>query len=145
VICRRSGRAFEVSSGRFFLISRVVCVGLDCTLMCSFVAVGPLFGGGFGGSSGAYAFSVPGLPPAAHALAKTSFLFDHGNYAIITLVVVNHPGSAPRHAFMFLFSRRRDKSKCPSARRNPPNHDLTTLGTSSPSLLFMVKNLLLDL
>ncbi|KYB29734.1 hypothetical protein TcasGA2_TC031550 [Tribolium castaneum] len=39
--------------------------------------IGPLFGGGFTGS-GAYAFSVPGLPPAAHALAKTSFLFDHG-------------------------------------------------------------------
>nr|XP_015839254.1 PREDICTED: E3 ubiquitin-protein ligase RNF220 [Tribolium castaneum] len=38
--------------------------------------IGPLFGGGFTGS-GAYAFSVPGLPPAAHALAKTSFLFDH--------------------------------------------------------------------
>ncbi|XP_022915489.1 E3 ubiquitin-protein ligase RNF220-like [Onthophagus taurus] len=37
--------------------------------------IGPLFGSGFGG---AYTFSVPGLPPAAHAnVSKTSFLFDH--------------------------------------------------------------------
>lgn len=69
------------------------------TFMCSFVTVGPLFGGGFGASSGAYAFSVPGLPPAAHALAKTSFLFDHGNYALISAILVNHP----RHPFMFLY------------------------------------------
>ncbi|XP_018578661.1 E3 ubiquitin-protein ligase Rnf220-like [Anoplophora glabripennis] len=38
--------------------------------------IGPLFGGGFN-SNGTYTFSVPGLPPAAHALAKTTFLFDH--------------------------------------------------------------------
>ncbi|CAH0562343.1 unnamed protein product [Brassicogethes aeneus] len=37
--------------------------------------IGPLFGGGFNNSG--YTFSVPGLPPAAHALAKSSFLFDH--------------------------------------------------------------------
>lgn len=56
-----------------------VNVRLYCMLICSFVTVGPLFGGGFS-TSGAYTFSVPGLPPAAHALAKTTFLFDHGNY-----------------------------------------------------------------
>lgn len=44
--------------------------------------VGPLFGGSFG-SNGAYNFSVPGLPPAAHALAKSGFLFDHGKYSFI--------------------------------------------------------------
>ncbi|XP_060536961.1 E3 ubiquitin-protein ligase RNF220-like [Cylas formicarius] len=38
--------------------------------------IGPLFGGSFA-SNGAYTFSVPGLPPAAHALAKSTFLFDH--------------------------------------------------------------------
>ncbi|CAG9816985.1 unnamed protein product [Phaedon cochleariae] len=39
--------------------------------------IGSLFGGGFN-SNGTYTFSMPGLPPAAHALAKSSFLFDHG-------------------------------------------------------------------
>ncbi|CAH1121838.1 unnamed protein product [Ceutorhynchus assimilis] len=38
--------------------------------------MGPLFGASFG-TNGPYAFSVPGLPPAAHALAKSGFLFDH--------------------------------------------------------------------
>ncbi|XP_031335981.1 protein Teyrha-meyrha-like isoform X2 [Photinus pyralis] len=37
--------------------------------------IGPLLGGSFG--SGAYTFSVPGLPPVAHAINKTSFFFDH--------------------------------------------------------------------
>ncbi|KAK9890475.1 hypothetical protein WA026_010558 [Henosepilachna vigintioctopunctata] len=41
------------------------------------VAVGHLFGGGFGGGGGGYGFSMAGLPSAAHALAKTSFLFEH--------------------------------------------------------------------
>ena len=72
-------------------------------LMCSFVAVGPLFGGGFSGSS-AYTFSVPGLPPAAHALAKTSFLFDHGNYALITLIVVNHADPPLTRFYVFIFA-----------------------------------------
>ncbi|XP_044765777.1 E3 ubiquitin-protein ligase RNF220-like isoform X3 [Coccinella septempunctata] len=39
--------------------------------------IGHLFGGGFGGGGGGYGFSMPGLPSAAHALAKTTFLFDH--------------------------------------------------------------------
>lgn len=46
--------------------------------MYPFVAVGPLFGSGFGG--GGYTFTVPGLPPAAHAMTKTNFLFEHSEY-----------------------------------------------------------------
>ncbi|XP_019867375.1 E3 ubiquitin-protein ligase RNF220 isoform X2 [Aethina tumida] len=53
--------------------------------------IGPLFGGGFN-NSGGYTFSVPGLPPAAHALAKTTFLFDHD-------IVLN--------------KKKRDPSSCP--------------------------------
>ncbi|CAG9855196.1 unnamed protein product [Phyllotreta striolata] len=52
--------------------------------------IGPLFGGGFNGN-GAYTFTVPGLPPAAHALAKTTFLFDHD----------------------FVKNKKRDPSSCP--------------------------------
>ncbi|XP_076262283.1 E3 ubiquitin-protein ligase Rnf220-like isoform X3 [Rhynchophorus ferrugineus] len=38
--------------------------------------IGPIFSGSFG-NNGTYTFSVPGLPPAAHTLAKSGFLFDH--------------------------------------------------------------------
>lgn len=72
--------------------------------MCSFVAVGPLFGGGFSASSGGYTFSVPGLPPAAHALAKTSFLFDHGNYAHLRLRSNKSAITAPFRCYYNVFA-----------------------------------------
>ncbi|XP_066158298.1 E3 ubiquitin-protein ligase RNF220-like isoform X1 [Euwallacea fornicatus] len=53
--------------------------------------IGPLFGASFG-TNGAYSFSVPGLPPAAHALAKSGFLFDHD---------------------LVLSKKKRDPSSCP--------------------------------
>ncbi|XP_017779718.1 PREDICTED: E3 ubiquitin-protein ligase RNF220-like isoform X2 [Nicrophorus vespilloides] len=62
--------------------------------------LGPLFGGGFG--NGAYAFSMPGLPPAAHAIAKSSFLFDHVN------------------------KKKRDPSSCPVCGLTIPPGDLET-------------------
>ncbi|XP_050497274.1 E3 ubiquitin-protein ligase Rnf220-like isoform X3 [Diabrotica virgifera virgifera] len=52
--------------------------------------IGPLFGGSFNGN-GPYTFTVPGLPPAAHALAKSTFLFDHD----------------------FVKKKKRDPSSCP--------------------------------
>lgn len=79
--------------------------------MCSFVAVGPLFGGGFGG--GGYTFTVPGLPPAAHAMTKTNFLFDHSKYSHkfkkVVLVIVDSISVdllvvKPQSVLRFLFS-----------------------------------------
>lgn len=62
----------------YTVYERELCRGFHNYNMCPFVAVGPLFGGGFGG--GGYTFTVPGLPPAAHAMTKTNFLFEHSKY-----------------------------------------------------------------
>ncbi|KAF5284779.1 hypothetical protein FQA39_LY04504 [Lamprigera yunnana] len=62
--------------------------------------IGPLLGGGFG--SGAYAFSVPGLPPVAHAINKTSFFFDHGYRARFTNRQID-----------ISLKKKRDPSSCP--------------------------------
>ncbi|XP_030748513.1 E3 ubiquitin-protein ligase RNF220-like [Sitophilus oryzae] len=53
--------------------------------------IGPIFSGSFG-TNGTYTFSVPGLPPAAHSLAKSGFLFDHD---------------------LMLSKKKRDPSSCP--------------------------------
>lgn len=59
-----------------FILQIIQIMLLLLLLYILFVAVGPLFGNTF--SSGGYTFTVPGLPPAAHAIAKSSFLFEHG-------------------------------------------------------------------
>ncbi|XP_050497273.1 protein Teyrha-meyrha-like isoform X2 [Diabrotica virgifera virgifera] len=66
----------------------------------------PLFGGSFNGN-GPYTFTVPGLPPAAHALAKSTFLFDHGSEQWQNLRL-----TSSRFAD-FVKKKKRDPSSCP--------------------------------